>query len=316
LIAVLTAHQINGEIRPRRAIVAADLKKADLSLYMQFAQYIASASLAKVVVCGGPSGPTGWISLLYLGHPLPPDNPQPSATISSSVATVTENIPHNTRSERRNDATSANDCCSSPTMIESGLAGVNTGVPICISPLFIPLVNVIREQADESAQVPMSKINEVLLERDPLVYQKAGVTKLKKYIRLAVAVGLVIKGVEADQAWVSLHPSIRLTDMVPPAYIASPSASHVHSNSDHSRTVPHEFVSLVNVLRHLGGSAAQFLRETVRVALMQCDPQAIAAVGVQKFKAYLRLAVAANVVILTGSGAKMQISLHPRLRAA
>jgi hypothetical protein len=73
----------------------------------------------------------------------------------------------------------------------------------------------------------------------------------------------VIKGGEADQAWVSLHPSIQLTDMVPPAYIASPLASYMHSNSDHLRTVPHKFVSLVNILRHLGGSAAQFLRETV-----------------------------------------------------
>ena len=201
-------------------------------------------------------------------------------------------------------------------MIESGLAGVNTGVPLSISPVFIPLVNLIREQADKSAQVSMSKIGEVLLERDPSVYQKAGVTKLRKYIRLAVAAGFVIKGGEADQAWVSLHPSIRLTDMVTPADIASPSASYVHSNSDRSRTVPHRFVSLVNVLRHLGGSAAQFLRETVRVTLLQHDPQAITAVGVQKFRAYLRLAVAANVVTLTGSGDEMQISLHPRLHAA
>jgi hypothetical protein len=84
-------------------------------------------------------------------------------------------------------------------------------------------------------------------------------------------------------------------------------------NSHATDAVPDEFSLLVEVLRGLGGPALQFLRETVRVALMSRDPQAFERAGVGKFKAYLRLAVVANVVKLQGRGYEMCISLHPRL---
>jgi hypothetical protein len=95
----------------------------------------------------------------------------------------------------------------------------------------------------------------------------------------------------------------------------SDAAQQTHSNS-RPGAVPYEFAPLVEVLSELEGegSILRFLRERVRVVLVARDPQAFGRAGVKKFKAYLRLAVAANLVKLEGNGDGMWISLHPRLR--
>ena len=84
-----------------------------------------------------------------------------------------------------------------------------------------------------------------------------------------------------------------------------------HINTHPSGAVLDEFVLLVEVLRGFEGPA---VREAVRVVLIARDPQVFGRAGVAKFRPYLRLAVAANVVVLQGHGDRMWISLHPRLR--
>jgi hypothetical protein len=84
----------------------------------------------------------------------------------------------------------------------------------CISPVFAVLVDVIKEQSDNATQVLCSKITPVLKQRDPFLYEKAGVPGFTQYIKLALAAGVITQGGKGALRWISLLPSIQYADFL------------------------------------------------------------------------------------------------------
>jgi len=83
----------------------------------------------------------------------------------------------------------------------------------------------------------------------------------------------------------------------------------MHSKES-SEAVPEKFDSLAAVLIEMGDqdSTLQFLRDMVRVALLASEPQVFKRAGVEEFKAYIDLAMTADIVGLPGIGGGTWIS--------
>lgn len=90
-----------------------------------------------------------------------------------------------------------------------------------ISPLFVALVALVREKAGNAAPVMCSKIRDVLVRRDPSVYERAGVKRFKQYINLAVSAGVLIAGGKGARRWISLLPADRDANVLASASIGS-----------------------------------------------------------------------------------------------
>ena len=93
----------------------------------------------------------------------------------------------------------------------------------CISPVFAILVDVIKEQSGNGAQVLRSKIMPALDKRDPFVYETAGVRGFKKYIKLAIAAGVITQDAKGALRQISLLPSIQYADFLASAPAGSES---------------------------------------------------------------------------------------------
>jgi hypothetical protein len=130
------------------------------------------------------------------------------------------------------------------------------------------------------------------MRRDPLTYQRAGVTgkaEFDTYVSLAVQAGVAIVGGEKTK-WISLNPACGL---------GTPS------------DVPHDsFRLLVQRLQRLQSKdVAQPFRSLVAIDLVLQDKAVYQKAGVKDFDAYSTLAMKAGIVELGGEGPRAWISL-------
>ncbi|KIM83400.1 hypothetical protein PILCRDRAFT_819638 [Piloderma croceum F 1598] len=391
LVALVREHAGNaGQVMCSK--ISNVLVQQDPSVYQRagvtrFKQYIKLAISAGVLTAGG-EGDRRWVSLppaenviasASIGSnslsPSLDSSTFPSSAPTSSSQNVT--IIPSGQSEAPIEALVDSDQTHNPESALERLRRWPTALPAEVdSPLDnchpIPLPSefsiLVRMITEHHGEVLYKTIRHTFRVRDPFAYKRTGVETFRQYISLAVRAGVVFAGGGGSGRWMSLRSNyhaatapISMWSTIVPANMLSAEVSSsichslpeiddgqrvssnpetvsppiptptstvppttlpeaiaidpTHMNSHAADAVPAEFVPLVEALRGLGSPAlVQFLRETVRVALMARDPQAFERAGVGKFRAYLRLAVIANVVMLQGHGHALCISLHPRLR--
>ncbi|KIM80866.1 hypothetical protein PILCRDRAFT_9291 [Piloderma croceum F 1598] len=191
---------------------------------------------------------------------------------------------------------------------------------------FVVLVEELRCLHHQGQDRPRrSMVADGLMRRDPLIYQRAGVssaTKFDTYISLAVQAGVVTVGGK-KQKWISLNPAWLIPPTVPDdvtfvvsahanALITSPNAadSLPETPSVLTRNVPPEFVLLVERLKRLESKdVSRPFRSLVAADLVFENRAVYQRAGVNNFDAYAALAAKAGLVTLGGEGLRTWISL-------
>jgi NYN domain len=191
---------------------------------------------------------------------------------------------------------------------------------------FVVLVEELRSLHHQGQGRPnRSIVADGLMRRDPLIYERAGVssaTKFDTYISLAVQAGVVTVGGK-KQKWISLNPawltppavSDDVTSVVSAhasALITSPNAADSLSETSSvlTRNVPPEFILLVERLKRLESKdVSRPFRSLVAADLVFEDRAVYQKAGVNNFDTYAALAAKAGLVTLGGEGLRTWISL-------
>ncbi|KAF7970757.1 hypothetical protein HWV62_23170 [Athelia sp. TMB] len=150
---------------------------------------------------------------------------------------------------------------------------------------FSPLCSALLRQCIKGVTHPLRmNIAVDLMNQDSQVYNRAGVTKFKEYVALAVEANIVTIGGQMNDAWISLRA------LAP-------------------------FHPLIEVLHHLGQDGNRFhLRSAVGFAVLARRPTIYQDAGYSGgFKQYVSAAEAAGLIQLGGSGGHEWIALCPEL---
>jgi hypothetical protein len=158
----------------------------------------------------------------------------------------------------------------------------------------VTLVDILRPAHKDGIALPTRlSVANLLLKRDPEVYQRSRVKGFGEYADLAKATGFVELGkVAGGESWISLHSDLRTIPL------------------------PTDYPVLVDILNkeHLAGNKCPS-RSIVANTLQKRDPTVFHRVGItkHKFRRYAALAESAGIVKLGQvEGGDSWISLHPR----
>ncbi|KAJ2929215.1 hypothetical protein H1R20_g7893, partial [Candolleomyces eurysporus] len=170
-----------------------------------------------------------------------------------------------------------------------------------IPPALEPLIRVLRELRDEGMERPLrSYIGLKLMEKDPQVYKKAGVTRFSQYITMAESLGIIRMGGTGGVGgteWIKLAlPEIpsKLPE-VPPKL----------------PEIPPEFRPLAQVLREAQDEGMERpLRSYIGEKLAKRFPGLYKTAGVTRFSQYISIAESSGMVEMGGKGGADWIKLR------
>ena len=164
---------------------------------------------------------------------------------------------------------------------------------IALPPQFEILVQELRRQLASGVSRPSrSTVAIEIKKQDPLVYERAGVTKFKEYSALAVQARVVVIGGIAGDAWISL-PCI-------------PTAN-VPSERETVRSDFRYLIEQLQIARHAG--VMQPLRSVIGQALITQCKSLYQDTGFPTFKEYVAAAENAGIVRLGGNNGHAWVSL-------
>ena len=174
-----------------------------------------------------------------------------------------------------------------------------------LPPEFVVLVEYLKKERTNGVERPLRSIVGIALQREQMLYQRAGVATFSQYAALAEAKGIVKIGGQDGHAWISLHP-----DLQAPPITSLPPQSCSHSAVN--KILPPEFTLLVNILKEEQRKGiVRASRSTISTTLVQKDKLLYKRAGVTRFGEYTALAERVGIVRLGGREGGAWISLHP-----
>jgi hypothetical protein len=175
-----------------------------------------------------------------------------------------------------------------------------------VPPEFIILVNELKAQQKRGVFRPSrSNVAIDLVKQDSSVYSRAGVSKFKDYIALAVEAQIVVIGGTQGDAWISLASKQDETPV-----LRSKGTAISTLGTSNTPQVPAQFRTLVEQLRksRLNG-VERPLRSAVGYALVGQSQSLYQDAGFKSFKEYAAAAEKAGIIQLGGSDGQAWISL-------
>ncbi|KZT11509.1 uncharacterized protein LAESUDRAFT_274404 [Laetiporus sulphureus 93-53] len=320
-------------------------------------QYAAAAESLGIVTLGGEQGDT-WISLnetrflsfqAYLEkveqQENKPEEPQPPFMPTIPVSAEHANAELPAASQLREDIAQETGAVETrvsidPTPLDSNdTKGQSSALPP-IPIYYYDLLVILETFMKRGVYSPWCEdVSHALLQRNPNIYQYAGVETWEAYAIQASKLCMVVLGSSNGADWIALKPS--WYDVVPASYAAevhdhvsgsavealsvqptlmldhphSPTSSvspqDGHTQTTLSSLAPH-FLALVTVLeRFRRQNITHPMRSKVNAALMEEDPNAFQWAGVTRWKEFADLAVQEGIVVLGGLRAAPWISLEP-----
>lgn len=173
--------------------------------------------------------------------------------------------------------------------------------PRSVPPEFEILVGELEKQRDKGLCRPSrSSVAIELVKQDELVYKRAGASRFKDYIALAVEAQVVVIGGVMGDAWISL----------PSGETATPVFQKVVPSLPGTSGFPQQFQMLVEQLQRsrLAG-ADRPLRSLVGQMLLDHNKSVYKEAGFEGFKDYIAAAEKAGIIQLGGVGGSAWISL-------
>jgi hypothetical protein len=173
--------------------------------------------------------------------------------------------------------------------------------PRSVPPEFEILVQELEKQGERGLCRPLrSSVAIELVKQDELVYKRAGVSRFKDYIALAVEAQVVVIGGAMGDAWISLPPGET------PALIYQKVVPSLPGTSG----FPQQFQMLIEQLQRsrLAG-ADRPLRSLVGQMLLDHNKAVYKEAGFEGFKDYIAAAEKAGIIQLGGVGGSAWISL-------
>ncbi|RXW24216.1 hypothetical protein EST38_g1662 [Candolleomyces aberdarensis] len=177
-----------------------------------------------------------------------------------------------------------------------------------ITPVLEPLIRVLRELRDEGMDRPLrSYIGLKLMEKDPQVYKKAGVTRFSQYITMAESLGIIRTGGTGGVGgteWIKLA----LTEMPPKLPEMPPKLPEIPPKLPE---IPPELRPLAQVLREAQDEGMERpLRSYIGEKLAKRFPGLYKTAGVTRFSQYITIAESSGMVEMGGKGGADWIKLR------
>ena len=228
LIHFLLAARESGITHPSRSTIASDLVQSDKQVYqragvLRFREYTALAEQVGIIELGGREA-DAWIALhpnwfgvdgITTTHSLssrvPSPTPNPPKAIQNPLLTGSKTPLIETTDFRAPTLTSPrsnspDSCNASPTLLATDQqdSTFRASIPAQFQPLIYILM---RMRAEGSYQILRSLVGQ-LLGQD--VYARVGASGFKEYVQQASEAQLVQFGGVGGQAWIRLHPELRI----------------------------------------------------------------------------------------------------------
>ena len=228
LIHLLLAARESGITHPSRSTIASDLVQSDKQVYqragvLRFREYTALAEQVGIIELGGREA-DAWIALhpnwfgvdgITTTHSLssrvPSPTPNPPKAIQDPLLTGSKTPLIETTDFRAPTLTSPrsnspDSCNAPPTLLATDRqdSAFRASIPAQFQPLIYILM---RMRAEGSYQILRSLVGQ-LLGQD--VYARVGVSGFKEYVQQASEAQLVQFGGVGGQAWIRLHPELRI----------------------------------------------------------------------------------------------------------